>query len=258
MVSFRSCVASFLRRPWYFERRLLRFIAARYSIRLPHSDIPPYAAGEDARAPYGILNRSGMIALAFEFMAGNIMKGDYFEFGCWGGRTFRMAFEHHKTHFEKRVHFWLFDSFRGLPELSPIDRHPKWKTGDMCTPIDEFIRMVDRAGIPKNSYTIIPGYYDETLTDALAVEISSSTKAGIVYIDCDLYESTRKALCFIYPFLQAGTIICFDDFYCFNGNPARGEQLAMKEFLQNYKNVEFVEYVNFGWHGKSFIVHIKD
>ncbi len=252
----RSFLSALWRSPFSFERALLRRIAVRYALRWPSYDAPAYAAGEDVRAPAGLLNRSGMIRLAFEFMNGNVMTGDYFEFGCWGGRTFRLAYEHHKVHFNGRMHFWLFDSFKGLPELNPVDEHPKWKAGDYCTALDDFIRIVADAGIPASSYTVIEGYYEQTLTAELSANITSKTKAGLVYIDCDLYESTRKALEFMYPMLQPGTIICFDDFYCFNGSPVRGEQLAIKEFLKEHGDVEFVEYVNFGWHGKSFIAHL--
>jgi len=245
-------------RPSSLEKKLLRLLAARYSQRFPFYDAPPYASTEDSEAPNGLLNRSGMIALAFKFMYGNIMTGDYFEFGCATARTVRMAWEHHKHHFEGRMHFWLCDSFKGLPELKAIDKHPKWKAGDFCTPLDVFNGIVEEAGIPRTAYTIIPGYYEETLTGELAQELSSrEVKAGIVYIDCDLYESTEKVLEFVRPLLQSGTVICFDDFYCFNGDPERGEQRAMREFLLRHQDVGLVEYVNFGWHGKSVIVHLR-
>lgn len=231
-------------------------LAARYSLRPPSDDAPPYAATEDVLAPPGILNRSGMIALAMSFLHGNRLSGDYFEFGCWSGRTFRLAFRHHHRHFAGRMHFWLFDSFQGLPVLAPIDEHPAWKAGDLATPLEEFHAIADAAGVPRESYTVIPGFYDDTLTaERAAALVSRGVKAGIVYVDCDLYESTRLVLEFVYPLFQPGTVLCLDDFYCFNGAPDRGEQLATSEFLANHADVTLVDYVNFGWHGKSFIVH---
>lgn len=260
MKILRSWLGALLRRePWSWEMKSLRLLATRYSLRAPLCDAPDYASVEDSEAPYGVINRSGMIALGFNFMYGNLMTGDYFEFGCWTGRTFRMAWEHHKRHFAGRVHFWVYDSFKGLPEPKGIDLHPKWNAGAFCTPIDEFIRIADQAGIQRDRYTVIPGFYEEALTEELVEKMSSQgVKAGIVYIDCDLYESTRRVLEFVYHFVQPGTVICFDDFYCFNGNPDRGEQLAMREFLSAHPDVDFVEYVNFGWHGKSFLVHLRD
>jgi len=258
MYSLKSLLSSLLRRPFALERGMLQRLAARYSLRRPYPDVPPYAAGEDARMPSGRLNRSEMIRLAFEFMAGNVMTGDYFEFGCWGGRTCRMAIEHHAIHFKDNMHFWLFDSFQGLPALSPLDRHPKWKGGDYCTPRKEFERIVSESGLPPDRYTIVEGFYQDTLTAALARDLAAKTRAGVIYIDCDLYESTRAVLEFIVPILQQGTVLCFDDYYCFNGRPDRGEQLAIREFLNAHPDIEFVEYAHFGWHGKSFLAHLRN
>lgn len=257
MRSMRALLSTIWRRPFPFEKRLLRLLASRYSFRLPTADAPAFASGEDARAPTGILNRSGMIQLAFEFLRGNLLQGDYFEFGCWGGRTFRMAFDHHGVHFENLMHFWLFDSFSGLPQLTEIDRHPTWKAGDYCTPLEDFLKIADSAGIPRERYTVCEGYYQETLTPELSARLAAQTRAGLVYIDCDLYESTRLVLNFIRPLLQSGTVVCFDDYYCFSGQADRGEQLALKQFLQKNQDVGMLDYVNYSWGGKSFIVQLR-
>ena len=59
---------------------------------------------------------------------------------------------------------------------------------------------------------------------------------------------------FVLPILQTGTIIAFDDWFAFNGDPERGGQLALKEFLRENSSVTVVDFLGFGWHGKSFIV----
>lgn len=251
----RSVLASFAHRSTALERRLLRLLAARYSMRPPADDAPPYAATEDLLAPPGILNRSGMIALAMSFMNGNRLRGDYFEFGCWSGRTFRLAVTHHRRYVSGRMHFWLFDSFQGLPALAPVDMHPAWKAGDLTTTLAEFHAIADAARIPREIYTVTSGFYEETLTARRAETLRSrGVKAGLVYVDCDLYESTRLVLEFMAPLFQPGTVLCFDDFYCFDGDPERGEQRAAREFLDRHPDLTLVDYVNFGWHGKSFIV----
>ena len=59
---------------------------------------------------------------------------------------------------------------------------------------------------------------------------------------------------YILPILQTGTILAFDDYFCFNGDPERGGQLALKEFLNRNPQIKIADYLNIGWGGKSFIV----
>jgi hypothetical protein len=40
-----------------------------------------------------------------------------------------------------------------------------------------------------------------------------------------------------------GTVIVFDDWYCFHGDPQRGEQLAWNEFRQRHPELRFSEFV---------------
>lgn len=40
--------------------------------------------------------------------------------------------------------------------------------------------------------------------------------------------------------------------------PDRGEQRAFAEFLERNTRFSVTEFRNFGWHGKSFIVHTGD
>jgi hypothetical protein len=54
--------------------------------------------------------------------------------------------------------------------------------------------------------------------------------AAIVLFDMDLYGPTRKALSWIRPLLQQGTLIIFDELYHFRGDPSKGEFLALNEF----------------------------
>ncbi len=260
LTSLRYRAQGALRRgPSALERRALALLAERYARRLPESDAPWFVSPEDRSAPVGILNRSGMLALAFEFLYGNMIEGDYFEFGSWTGRTFRLAWRHHRTHFDGRARFLLFDSFEGLPEPQGIDRHPKWRPGRLATSADELVAVAEAAGIPRGRYELVRGYYEESLTPDLAARLAGEgVKAGIVYVDCDLYASTALVLEFVVPLLQRGTIVCFDDWFTFEGDPERGEQRAAREFLERHPELGLVEYVNFGWHGKSFIVQRRD
>jgi O-methyltransferase len=49
----------------------------------------------------------------------------------------------------------------------------------------------------------------------------------VIWVDCDLYESTVPVLDFITEYIQDGTVIIFDDWYSFRADPDRGEQKAL-------------------------------
>lgn len=170
-----------------------------------------------------------------------LMDGYYFEFGCHKGRTMRLAWEYTKEPFE-----WVyvgFDSFAGLPEIPEIDRQPIWEQGGLATSEEDFIEIVGRGGMPRERLLTVKGFYDESLTPALAEKLLPR-KASVVYVDCDLYTSTVPVLSFAKDFLRPGTIIVFDDWFCFYGDPERGERRAWAEFCRAHPGLRFTEFVN--------------
>lgn len=81
------------------------------------------------------------------------------------------------------------------------------------------------------------------------------TKAAIVNIDCDLYESARVVLRFIESLLTEGTVLIFDDWYTFRGNPNLGEQRAFREWTATLTDWIFTEYQKEGPWRNSFIAN---
>ena len=80
-------------------------------------------------------------------------------------------------------------------------------------------------------------------------------KAGFIYIDVDLYSSCKEVLNYLRPKLCVGTLIMFDDWYCFNAGESMGEKLALEEFCKENPNFEFESWKNFStFFGKSFFV----
>ncbi len=168
------------------------------------------------------------------------ITGYYFEFGCHEANTMRLAWRTFKWLFDWE--YVAFDSFEGLPEIEGIDKQEIWKKGKLKTTEHEFERKVFASGMPKSKLTTVKGFYDESLNDELRKKLSPK-KAAVIYIDCDLYVSTKPVLEFIKPFLQIGTIIVFDDWYCFHGNPNMGERKAFGEFLEENKELNFEKFV---------------
>ncbi|HYA39361.1 MAG TPA: TylF/MycF/NovP-related O-methyltransferase [Candidatus Methylomirabilis sp.] len=177
------------------------------------------------------------------------IDGYYFEFGCHEGNTFRMAYDNFHHLFD-----WTYvacDSFEGLPEIEEVDKQEIWKRGKLKTSEEDFIRLVTRHGVPKDRLITVKGYYDQSLTTELKSTLLPK-KAAVVYVDCDLYTSTVPVLNFIRDFLQRGTIIVFDDWNCFHGDPEKGERRAFAEFRAREPRLVFEDFVETN-ESKAFI-----
>ena len=79
-------------------------------------------------------------------------------------------------------------------------------------------------------------------------------KIGIAHIDVDLYSSTVKVLEFITPLLVPGSVILFDDWYCFPASSDMGERKAFNEFLEKNINFKVEEWKAYSTFGKSFLI----
>jgi hypothetical protein len=104
----------------------------------------------------------------------------------------------------------------------------------------------------------VKGWYDKVLNEETKKKLPLK-KAAVVMVDCDLYESTVPVLNFITDYLQEGTVIVFDDWFCYRADPDRGEQKAFREWLKRNPSIKVTEYNRFGVEGNSFIVtHVPE
>jgi O-methyltransferase len=199
------------------------------------------------------ISEFGMLAQAFDFIKTNGISGDYFEFGLWRGKTFGWARLMAQRYGIKGVRFRGFDSFQGLPKPSETE-HNIWSQGQFACSRREFEQLLEKKGFRPVEYELTEGFYDQTLTEELSSRLQSQgVKASLVYIDCDLYESARQALWFMRPFLQDGTILCFDDWFAYRGRSDMGEQRAFGEFQKTFPDVQTQPYVLYGSVGMSFL-----
>lgn len=199
----------------------------------------------------------GMLGQAFEFAKTNGISGDYFEFGLWRGKTFGWARIMARRYGFDSIKFRGFDSFQGLPE--PVElKYNMWRRGEFSFGRREFESMLKKKGFLESEYELTEGFYEQALTPELSGQLQSrGVKAAIVYVDCDLYESTRQVLQFVRPFLQDGTILCFDDYFAYRGRPDMGEQRALAEFQAANPDLQMRPYVLFGSLGMSFISYTQ-
>lgn len=190
----------------------------------------------------------------FFMMRMNRIEGDYLEFGSGSNvRSFRLAYKYNKLEYPK-PRLFAFDSFEGLPEPTGVDAHVQWRKGAMAVSLEEFHQVMRGMKATEDEYHVVPGFFEETL-DAVEPSAYGIEKAAMVFVDCDLYASAVSVLDFVKDILVDGSVLAFDDWFCFNGSPQKGEQRAFREFLETNEDLTISEYLNFGWHGKSFLVH---
>lgn len=193
--------------------------------------------------------RFDFISKAFSAVSVNGIEGDYAEFGVGTGKTFWAAWQ--ASHqLGRTTHLWAFDSFEGLPppQHSVDKAHSAWRPGRYAVPEQVFRHNCRELGIPDDEFTVVPGWFSETLTRSTGLP----REIAIAYVDCDLYGSTKEVLSYLRPVLSPGAIVAFDDWFCWSTESISGEARAFGEFQSEAKEFEFHPYQPFGWHGFSF------
>lgn len=161
--------------------------------------------------------------------------GDIVECGVWmGGSVALMAQTLLKYH-DPRV-LRLFDSFDDICEPSAVDgsfltaqvggiEHAQGR----LRPVPGFYRKVGRAGpgnskavfnlltnivgYPKERVKIYKGWFQETLPKYN----TRIDKIALLFLDCDLYESTKVCLEYLYKKVVHNGFILVDDYHAYPG-----------------------------------------
>jgi len=203
--------------------------------------------------------RHEILDLSMDFCLYNKIEGDYFEFGVWKGDTFQYAFNAAQKRDIQNMRFCAFDSFEGFSQPMHSDDIGLIKKHDRTCSVEDFKKNIIKHGVGLDKVSIVPGWFSDVLNDKAKekiISVSKNKKAAIVYMDCDLYEPSICALDFITNFITDGTVLIFDNWFYFRGNPKKGERKAFYEWSQKNKNKIVTDFYNFGWHGHSFIINL--
>jgi O-methyltransferase len=124
------------------------------------------------------------------------IPGEMAEVGVYKGATAKLICE---AKGEAPLH--LFDTFSGLPEPSPQD--DGFFTGGMFSgQLDEVRQYL----VGYQNLSFYPGLFPETGEPVVDKSFS------FVYLDVDLYQSTKDSLEFFYPRLSTGGVILSHDY----------------------------------------------
>ena len=158
----------------------------------------------------------------------------YLEFGVASGGSFKWWMN---TCRNPESRFYGFDTFEGLPESWGV-----FTKGDMSAAIPE---------INDNRGMFIKGIFQDTLNYFLQ-EYGPSLKGKqkLIHMDADLFSATLFALSQLYPYLEKGDIIMFDEF-----NVYGHEFMAFRYFTECfYVNLKLISAQNNFYHAAFEVV----
>jgi O-methyltransferase len=212
--------------------------------------VPPRLLHTSEREAQG---RADFFANAFSAIAVNGIAGPYLEFGVGRGMTLWLAWRTSRA-LGVSCDLWAFDSFEGLPAgTTEVDTsHPAWLPGAYANSEASVSGNLTALGVDLADIRFVPGFYSDSVAPGRRPELPTS--AALVYIDCDMYDSTVDALDYLAGVIGHGTIVGFDDYFCWSPSRTSGEQLALQEFQAAHPELTFHPYQPIGWHGMSFYV----
>lgn len=137
--------------------------------------------------------------------------------------------------------YWGFDSFKGMPSQSDSEfQNPIWTEGALSladeyganTPEEAVTEMHKFLQLEKTRTRLVPGFFNESLTNELAEE---AKPAWYVDINADRYDSTMQALTWLFAnkIIQPGTLIMYDDWQ--NTPFGMGESGAHMDIAKQFK-----------------------
>jgi len=152
------------------------------------------------------------------------LDGQWYECGVYKGGTASMLANLliEKTgNLSTELH--LFDTFEGMPETDPEkDLHEQGDFND--TSLEMVSEQVHRHLIDKSRIHFHKGFIPETFASL------EDHKIAFAHIDVDIYKSIIDSCEFVYPRMQPGGIMIFDD-YGFGSCP--GARSSVDEFFSD-------------------------
>jgi len=188
------------------------------------------------------------------------IPGDIAEFGVASGTSLRALARINGVHNIQRPHEYAkkivfgFDSFEGLPDLDEeIDLAsaearitPDMKRGGF----DSRGTLADLESFTEKNegVRLVKGFFSETLPQF--IKENPHISFSMIHIDCDIYSSSKQVMDSVFPRLNVGGVILFDEIFhpVFPGETAAFWEVynSIGAFLPNYK-LQFFRSASMPW-----------
>jgi O-methyltransferase len=164
--------------------------------KLSHKD-PAFLALYEQMRSHTLVSIDRCFMLYQAACATAALPGSVAELGVYKGGTAKIFGEILKSTGKS---IYLFDTFSGMPWTAQDKEEHKTMFEDITLEkVQEYLKEY-------STMKFRPGFFPDT---AKGLE---DEKFSLVYLDADLYESTKSGLEFFYPRMVAGGIILFDDY----------------------------------------------
>jgi len=211
------------------------------------------------------VEKSIALKMAFWHLAVDKVEGAYVEFGVASGNSMRSAELAEKRSGSKslgvsRIHRELvgFDTFDSFSTSSEDDLHQTWVGDNFSVPISRVKKRFRNVSERVSLHAMDCSKLSEDSNEYGPVEkYVFSNKIAIVLMDMDLGDPTEKALNWIRSKLQTGTIIIFDEFFAYKGDPLLGEAGAWSRFLEQNTDISSRAITTYGDGGVVLQIAVK-
>jgi O-methyltransferase len=181
----------------------------RYSVVIPGASYSPWLSDAAFQAAYGILKPNTMVDLyrCYELwtLAGQCARlgGDILEVGVWrGGSGCLMAVQAMLQGSRSKV--YLADTFSGVVKAGEND--PSYKGGEHAdTSVDYILKAKEALGL--DNVELLVGIFPEATAAPL-----ENARFSLCHIDVDVYASAADVLDWVWPRMQVGGVVVFDDY----------------------------------------------
>lgn len=199
-------------------RAVLTFIArvlfkgfdnSRHSVVIPEAFVSPWKVDKEFQNVYSQIKAFTTVDIyrCYELwhLLGQVvhLNGDILEVGVWrGGTGCLLAAKAAKHNMNAKV--FLCDTFKGVVKAGEFDNF--YKGGEHAdTSKDVVARLASNLGL--ENVQILEGIFPEE-----TARFIEENKFRLCHIDVDVYQSAKDVVEWIWPRLQVGGIIVFDDY----------------------------------------------
>ena len=259
-----------------FARHLIRFglrmtdaLHLRWALRWVYGHLPPrvrmwigrrevqlgFMVGL-VKVPEDDLVRSMEAALRLVGESARTTSSGYLEFGVYVGTSMACMYRAASALGADGLRLVGFDSFQGMPAGEDRDPVWTWQPGQLYSDMDLTRANLKRLGVPTTRVELVPGWFEESLTDATRERLGVD-HAAVIMFDCILASSTRAGLDFCTPLIKGRSVIFFDDWSAVDlADRGLGERQAFEAWLGDHPEMTAEERpdLSYGWDSQAFLV----